>query len=410
MTSHRVDDTGSDPVGCEAQVARDWLTLMTSNIYRMGKNDQGDQPTPWVIRRATTMGGRSFKQPLRLVTADEYQTLLLRAKEAFDKRFNANDNPKERIKAFKCWNIIKEDSIGKVYMATHKYHSEELTLKLRIKQEIMREGITARIINEKKLTWAMRNRFITPLLYAFQDSTNIYMVTERAMYGDLSKLSERLDEPQLKMIVAQIVLAFEYIHECRVIHRNLRDTSILVYEDYYVKLGSFGLAKKLEVGRDATSSIVGWIPFHSPQHQRRQDYGRDFDFWNLGSLIFMLYYGTCPHFDPTWDVQTRSQHVIESEPEFPENTDRAQPINQLISALLEKEPQNRLGTTENGIAGVKAHRWFTDINFIDVFNKRPKLTLPIKKMTSAQYGGLGWSMTLAVGDPMTEGFGDFADF
>lgn len=53
-----------------------------------------------------------------------------------------------------------------------------------------------------------------------------------------------LDEQETKQIIYQLILALDYCHSNRVIHRDLKPQNILINkEDLRIKLADFGLAR-----------------------------------------------------------------------------------------------------------------------------------------------------------------------
>ncbi len=44
---------------------------------------------------------------------------------------------------------------------------------------------------------------------------------------------------------AEIILAIEYLHEKKIVYRDLKPENLLLSQDGHIKLADFGLAKKL---------------------------------------------------------------------------------------------------------------------------------------------------------------------
>lgn len=77
------------------------------------------------------------------------------------------------------------------------------------------------------------------------------MATELCSAGDLARYMTRgkvLDEYTAKFIVAQIILAVEYLHSKSILYRDLKPENILIDSEGYIKLTDFGLCKQGHIG------------------------------------------------------------------------------------------------------------------------------------------------------------------
>lgn len=73
------------------------------------------------------------------------------------------------------------------------------------------------------------------------------MVTEFCKNGDLSYHLDQLqflDEKLAKFIIAELILAIEYLHKQNIIYRDLKPENILIDDEGHVRLADFGLAKQ----------------------------------------------------------------------------------------------------------------------------------------------------------------------
>jgi serum/glucocorticoid-regulated kinase 2 len=88
--------------------------------------------------------------------------------------------------------------------------------------------------------------FVIKLHYAFQTPLSLYMALDNCTNGDLSELiivKERLTESTARFIIAQIILALEYLHNNNILYRDLKPENILIASDGFVRLTDFGLSK-----------------------------------------------------------------------------------------------------------------------------------------------------------------------
>lgn len=63
---------------------------------------------------------------------------------------------------------------------------------------------------------------------------------------ELHKRRRAITEPEARYFVHQLVDSCVYLHDTRVIHRDLKLGNLFLSDDMDVKVGDFGLATKLD--------------------------------------------------------------------------------------------------------------------------------------------------------------------
>ena len=87
---------------------------------------------------------------------------------------------------------------------------------------------------------------IVSLECTFQDEDNLYFLMEFAEKGALSSLIKHVTPIPLdtcRYMIAEIIIALEFLHSQNISHRDLKPENILLDKDYHVKLCDFGEAK-----------------------------------------------------------------------------------------------------------------------------------------------------------------------
>ena len=101
------------------------------------------------------------------------------------------------------------------------------------------------------------------------------------------------------------------------------------------------------------------------------------DLWALGCILFRMFYGKVP-FNGTNDYQT-FQLILERKLDFPEDTQISEDAKDLIERLLQKDPEQRLGSGKDGseldYTHLKNHQFFKEVQF----GKLHTIEMPVSK-------------------------------
>lgn len=80
---------------------------------------------------------------------------------------------------------------------------------------------------------------------------------------------------------AQMALALYYLHERRILHRDLKPQNIFL-KNGRIRLGDFGIAKVLDSTKDFANTCIGTPYFMSPELFKNKPYRYESDIWALG--------------------------------------------------------------------------------------------------------------------------------
>lgn len=95
-------------------------------------------------------------------------------------------------------------------------------------------------------------------------------------------------------------------------------------------------------------------------------YTKAVDWWSLGILIYKMLTGKTPFFDKNIDVIYKN--IKSKDIKIPEQL--SEDAKDLISKLLEYEPNLRLGSGPLGVQEIKDHFFFENVDWESVYNKQ----------------------------------------
>ena len=78
------------------------------------------------------------------------------------------------------------------------------------------------------------------------------------------KRKRKLNESEIKYYLLQVLNALEYLHQRKIIHRDLKLGNLFLNENMQVKMGDFGLATKLEFPNEKRKTICGTPNYIAP--------------------------------------------------------------------------------------------------------------------------------------------------
>jgi serine/threonine protein kinase len=130
---------------------------------------------------------------------------------------------------------------------------------------------------------------------AFVRQGQLCIAMEHAAGGDLAGHVRGLVDQNLHPSVdtcldwfVQLLLALEYVHGYKVLHRDIALKNVFLAEDGTVKLGDFGVARILSSTQELAMTKVGTPCYIAPERVEGKPYSYEADVWSMGCLLFEL--------------------------------------------------------------------------------------------------------------------------
>ncbi|XP_032102216.1 rhodopsin kinase GRK1 [Sapajus apella] len=271
---------------------------------------------------------------------------------------------------FLDFRVLGKGGFGEVsacqMKATGKLYACKKLNKKRLKK---RKGYQGAMV-EKKILMKVHNRFIVSLAYAFETKADLCLVMTIMNGGDLryhiynvNEENPGFPEPRAVFYTAQIICGLEHLHQRRIVYRDLKPENVLLDNDGNVRISDLGLAVELLEGQSKTKGYAGTPGFMAPELLRGEEYDFSVDYFALGVTLYEMIVARGPFRARGEKVENKElkQRILEEPVKYPDKFSQAS--KDFCEALLEKDPEKRLGFQDQTCDRLRAHPLFKDINW-----------------------------------------------
>ncbi|KAM6232183.1 STE20-like serine/threonine-protein kinase isoform 1-T1 [Spheniscus humboldti] len=138
---------------------------------------------------------------------------------------------------------------------------------------------------------------ITKLLDALYWNGRLWILVEfcpgGAVDAAILELEKGLTEEQIRAACKQLLLALQYLHGCKIIHRDVKAGNVLLTLDGDVKLADFGVSAKNSSTVQRRVSFIGTPYWMAPEvvqceTSKESPYGYKADIWSLGITLIEM--------------------------------------------------------------------------------------------------------------------------
>ncbi|XP_040891069.1 serine/threonine-protein kinase PLK1 isoform X2 [Toxotes jaculatrix] len=241
----------------------------------------------------------------------------------------------------KCYEITDVE--------TKQVFAGKIVPKSLILKQHQREKMTSEIAIHKSLNHAN----IVGFHGFFEDDDFVFVVLEicrRRSLLELHKRRKAVTEPECRYYMTQLLKGVQYLHNNRVIHRDLKLGNIFLNDDMDVKIGDFGLATKIEFDGERKKTLCGTPNYIAPEVLCKKGHSYEVDVWSLGCILYTLLVGK-PPFETSCLKETYNR-IKKNNYTIPWHINPA--ASSLIKRMLHADPAQR-----PTIAELQADEFFT---------------------------------------------------
>jgi len=270
---------------------------------------------------------------------------------------------KMTIEDFELIKVLGKGSFGKVMLGKKKGDEKLFAIKILKKEMVLENEELEHTRTERNVLQSAEHPFLVRMYYSFQTADRLYFVMDYINGGELFYHMQRegkFSEERSKFYTAEIVCGLTYLHKRGVVYRDLKLENLLLDNEGHILLTDFGLCKE-NIGQGATTSTFCGTPeYLAPEVVEDEDYGTPVDWWSLGVVLYEMITGRSPF--SSSDHEELFRQILTAEIYYPSSLSAG--AKDILQALLQRDPKLRLGSGPGDGDEIKAHHFFSNIDFV----------------------------------------------
>jgi serine/threonine-protein kinase 11 len=169
-----------------------------------------------------------------------------------------------------------------------------------------------------------------------KDTNTAYLILEHAR-GSLK--GQRFTEAQAVSVFRQVVDGLLYLHGQGMVHKDIKPSNLLLFEDGVVKIADLGVGHSFA----SAETVIGTPLYQAPEFlsdETASDPSKE-DVWSLGVTMFESIFGRMPF---TGETVYEIANASGVGPDFVEGA--SEKVKDLLTKMLSPDPERRIGMAE----------------------------------------------------------------
>ncbi|KAF9449086.1 Pkinase-domain-containing protein [Macrolepiota fuliginosa MF-IS2] len=275
-------------------------------------------------------------------------------------------HPRRTIPRFGPYLLLQtlgEGEFGKVKLGIHVQWGEEVAVKLIRRGNVDNAVRLSKVEREIEVLRTLKHPNIVRLYDVIETDKYIGIILEYASGGELFDhiLAHRyLKEKDAAKLFSQLISGVWYIHQKKIVHRDLKLENLLLDRNRNVIITDFGFANRFEhKADDLMQTSCGSPCYAAPELVISEGLyvGSAVDIWSCGVILYAMLAGYLPFDDdpanPDGDnINLLYKYIISTPLTFPEYM--SSDARDLLSMMLVPDPQRRAN-----LDSVMRHKWLS---------------------------------------------------
>jgi len=300
-----------------------------------------------------------------------------------------------KIGRYEITALIGSGGMGEVYLSEDTQLGRKVAVKI-LNSELASEATARkRLVREARAAATLDHPNICSIHEVGEADGHQFIVMQ---FVDGETLDARLKDRPIDLkealnIAVQLADALVEAHTRGIIHRDIKPGNVMLTKRGEVKMMDFGLAKILtdaqSLGSEAETAalvstpgtVIGTMPYMSPEQVRAQTLDARSDIFSLGILLYEMVTGHRPFHGASTAELASSILTHEPPPMARYSRDVPAEFDRIVSKALHKDPEDRYQTSKDLLIDLRTLR--DDIEFHHRLERSSPLDVkPIKAHTA----------------------------
>jgi serine/threonine protein kinase len=260
-----------------------------------------------------------------------------------------NSDVDQQFGNYRLLRLLGRGSFSHIYLARHEYFHTQVVLKLLDGRRSDNEK--AKFLAQASVLHELQHPHILQVIDFGMEGETAFLVMDYAPNGTLRQRhphGELVPPQMVACYVRQVASALHYVHQHKLIHRDVKPHNMLLGENDRVMLSDFGIAvvsQSLDPLDPGFYDFEGTVIYAAPEQLQGKP-RRNSDQYALGIVVYEWLSGTRP-FRGSFD-EIVHQHLFVPPPSLLEQNPSLSPmIEQVVMKALAKEADERFSHVED---------------------------------------------------------------
>ncbi|HEX6477612.1 MAG TPA: serine/threonine-protein kinase [Ktedonobacteraceae bacterium] len=270
---------------------------------------------------------------------------------------NEDDRTGQRLDKYRLVRLLGRSACSEVYLGEHLHSKFPVAIKM-LSGHFTRNEMKKFLVHGSTLA-QLKHPHIVQVIESGLNDTVPFLVMDFAPNGNLRERHPKGTRVPLETVVSyvqQIAGALDYVHDHKLIHRDIKPHNMLLGPDNEVLLSDFGIAiPTYSVDAIRSNDFEGTIVYAAPE-QLEGEPRRSSDQYALGVVVYEWLCGEWPFCGSFTEVA--HQHLFVSPPGLHEkNSAISLAVEKVVLKALAKDPVQRFANVKEFADALEQASW-----------------------------------------------------